>query len=172
MARRGGSRGRTRILDITSTVPLHHRGLRRALEAFGGTRHLDAAAYLAARASQDLDQFDRTALAERYWSVLLNLVRDLADLGLAEARRLGVHEARRAGKTFDGLAELGVLTRSDASRLAEMLELRNEDQHLYPAEVRRLVRAMLDLDIILPRFMAAYGEWFATWPADATQPDE
>jgi uncharacterized protein YutE (UPF0331/DUF86 family) len=157
-------RGRKRILDITSMVPLQHRGLRHALEPFGGAEHFDADAYLAARTSEELDQFDRTALAERYWSVLQNLLRDLADIGLAEARRLGVHEVRRAGKTFDGLADLGVLTRSDALRLTEMQAIRNDDQHLYPAEVRRLAQAMRDLNSIVPRFMASYGAWFESWP--------
>jgi hypothetical protein len=145
-------------------VPLQHRGLGRALERFGGADRFDVEAYVAARASEDLDQFDRTALAERYWSVLQNLLRDLADLGLAEARRLGVHEVRRVGSTFDGLAGLGVLTKGDAVRLSEMQDIRNDDQHMYPAEVRRLVRAMLDLNALVPRFMVAYGRWLESWP--------
>ena len=43
-------------------------------------------------------------------------------------------------------------------------DIRNDDQHMYPAEVRRLVQAMLDLDTLVARFMAAYGRWFASWP--------
>jgi hypothetical protein len=161
-------RARQRILDVTDMVPLHHRGLRRALEPFGGAESFDAEAYIAARTSGDLDQFDRTALAERYWSVLQNLLRDLADLGLAEARRLGVDDVRRAARRFDGLADLDVLSRSDAVRLTEIQAIRDDDQHMYPAEVRRLVQAMLDLNSILPRFMAKYGEWFESWPQRPT----
>jgi hypothetical protein len=160
----GRDRGRQRILEITDMVPFQHEGLRRALEPFGGTDELDAAAYVAARASRDFELYDRTALAERYWSVLQNLLTDLAALGLAEARRLGVHEVRRAGPSFEGLADLGVLSRPDAMRLSEIQGIRNDDQHMYPAEVRRLVQAMLDLDTLVARFMAAYGRWFASWP--------
>jgi hypothetical protein len=165
---RGGGpardRGRQRILEITDLVPFQHEGLRRALEPFGGADQFDVDAYVAARASRDFELFDRTALAERYWSVLQNLLRDLAAFGLAEARRLGVHEVRRAGPLFDGLADLGVLSRPDAVRLTEIQDIRNDDQHRYPAEVRRLVQAMLDLGSLVARFMAAYGRWFASWP--------
>jgi hypothetical protein len=167
--RRGTSardRERPRILHIIEMVPLQHRGLGRALDRFWGVDQFDIEAYVAARTSDDLDQFDRTALAERYWSVLQNLLRDLADLGLAEARRLGVQEARRVGSTFEGLAGLGVLREDDALRLAEMQNIRNDDQHMYPAEVRRLVGAMLDLNALVPRFMVAYGQWFESWPRD------
>ncbi len=159
-------RGRPRILQIVEMVPFQHRGLGRALERFGGADRFDADAYVDARASDDLDRFDRTALAERYRSVLQNLLRDLADLGLAEARRVGIHEVRRVRSTFEGLADLGVLSERDAVMLAEMQDIRNDDQHMSPAEVRRLVRAMLDLEALVPRFMVAYGRWFESWPRD------
>ncbi len=40
-----------------------------------------------------------------------------------------------------------------------MQDIRNDDQHMYPAEVRRLARAMLDLDALVPTFLIAYGRW-------------
>jgi hypothetical protein len=168
-SRRGGrvrDRDRRRVLHIIEMVPFQHRGLVRALESFGGSDHFDVDAYVAARASDDLDRFDRTALAERYWSVLQNLLRDLADLGLAEARRLGVDEVGRARPRFQGLADLGVLGERAALRLTEMQDIRNDDQHMYPAEVRRLVHAMLDLNAVVPTFMVAYGQWFESWPQE------
>ncbi|MGH2847635.1 MAG: hypothetical protein ACRDL0_16715 [Thermoleophilaceae bacterium] len=133
------------------------------MNAFGGPGAFDHDAYLAARASQD-EEFDKTALVERYWSVLQNHVATLAELGLSEARRLGVPGARNAGKTFAGLADIGVITRADAERLTEVQDIRNEDQHRYPAQTLRLVRAMLDLNRVLPRFMKRYGDWFGKLP--------
>lgn len=161
--RRRAPANKRRIVDITNDIPRQHRGLLRALEAFGGPDKLDRDAYVDARQSEG-EEFDRTVLVERYWSVLQNHLAKLAELGLAEARRLGVANARSAGAKFSGLADLGVIARSDADRLAEMQAIRNLDQHQYPAQTQQLLDAVLDLHSLLPKYLKRYGAWFGRLP--------
>lgn len=156
-------RDRRRIVAIVNDVPRQHEGLGRALEPFGGVHAFDHDAYIQALETTG-PEFDRTALAERYWTVLQNHLASLAQLGLSEARRLEIPGAADAGRGFTGLFELGVLGERDAIRLFEIQAVRTSDQHFYPAQAEQVIDAMLDLHRLVPRFMRDYGAWFTQLP--------
>lgn len=146
-----------RLERIFEQIPVAREQLLVAVEDLGPS--FDVAAIQAAMQSGDPRERNKVAVVERELDVLIAYLEELASRGLAEGRRLDVVPAG-AGRAFDQLADLGVITEAAAQRLTDVKDLRNQLAHAYPpANWRSLHQAVEVLRVEMDSYIVKVADW-------------
>jgi uncharacterized protein YutE (UPF0331/DUF86 family) len=154
--RLGQSKNQKRIALIMSRLPAEREALLTAMEAFGTDFNLDA--LRAAESSADPVERLKVAALERVLERLINWLHELAEMGLAEGRRLGTVKGGK-GRPWERLAALGVISSRTAQALETVRNMRNVLGHAYPTAPRILHSQVESLMRELDPYTAAYEEW-------------
>lgn len=151
------SKTQRRIELILSSIEPVREQLLAAMQ--GLDEKFTSTAFAAATRSPDPRERNKIATIERVYEELVNWVDELAERGLAEARRLNLI-SRQTGTPYYQLSQQGAITAALADSLEDAKDLRDLFQHGYPIQ---------DLDGVhdviagfprnLDRFLAGYVRW-------------
>lgn len=152
------TKGQMRLERIFEQIPVAREQLLVAVEDLGPG--FDVAAIQTAMQSGDPRERNKVAVVERELDVLIAYLEELASRGLAEGRRLGVVIPAGAGRAFDRLADLGVISEAAAQRLTDVKDLRNQLAHAYPpANWRSLHQAVQVLRAEMDSYTVKVADW-------------
>lgn len=157
----GGStrktKGQKRVERILEEIPVAREQLLAAVDDLGAQFTVDAIKQ--AVQSGDPRERNKVAVIERELDVLIAYLEELASRGLSEGRRIGAIDTR-AGRAWETLAELQVISAAGANRLENVKDMRNELSHAYPpASWRALHQAVETLLAELDRYVVKVADW-------------
>lgn len=157
----GGSarktKGQKRLERILEQIPIAREQLLAALEDLGWQFTVDA--IKGAMQSGDPRERNKVAVIERELDVLIAYLEELASRGLAEGQRIGAVDPR-AGRPWEALAELQVISATGANRLENVKDMRNELAHAYPpVSWRALHQAVEILLAELDGYVVKVSDW-------------
>jgi uncharacterized protein YutE (UPF0331/DUF86 family) len=154
----GRTKGQKRLDHILDRIPIAREQLLAAIDDLAPS--FDVSAIQTAAQSVDPRERNKVAVIERELDVLIALMEELASRGLAEAQRLEP-AMRRTGSAWESLSELGVISKTAATRLQNVKDMRNELAHAYPpVSWRALHQAVETLLAELDPYKVKLADWF------------